>query len=142
MEFRFRIRGASEYVEVVNDTETDLSAQQSVSTFTDYQHRADTFIIVEKTDSYTDETDGKVHDWYRITAHNTLIDNSTPIIETEQMVGNINTEIGLRTADHELNPGEYVTQNGKMYRVTIPIPAGDTIAPNTNCIETTIINEL
>lgn len=70
--------------------------------------------------------------WEEVQAVPTLID----------MGNTINNTIGLAKADHELEVGEYVSYENKMYRVTVPIAAGGIIAPGTNCVETTIANEL
>ena len=46
------------------------------------------------------------------------------------------------TADRDYEAGEYLTVDGKLYRVLLPIFAGSPITPGTNAEETTIEAEM
>lgn len=46
------------------------------------------------------------------------------------------------TADRDYEPGEYLTLDGTLYRVRLPIFGGTQITPGTNVTETTIEAEL
>ena len=45
-------------------------------------------------------------------------------------------------AERDYEPGEYLTVEGTMYRVLLPIYAGAQITPGTNAVQTTIEAEL
>lgn len=46
------------------------------------------------------------------------------------------------TADRDYEPGEYLTVDGTLYRVLLPVFAGSPITPGTNVTETTIEAEM
>lgn len=46
------------------------------------------------------------------------------------------------TAARLYEAGEYFTIDNTLYRVTLSIPAGGRIAPGTNCVETTLNDEI
>lgn len=48
----------------------------------------------------------------------------------------------IRRADRDYNPGEYMTLDGTLYRVLLPILAGSQITPGTNVTETTMEAEM
>lgn len=48
----------------------------------------------------------------------------------------------IRRADRDYDPGEYLTLNGALYRVLLPILAGSQITPGTNVQETTMEAEM
>ena len=50
--------------------------------------------------------------------------------------------VGGAVAPRMYQPGEYVTVDGTLYRVTLPIPAGGRVAPGTNTVATTVLDEL
>ena len=52
------------------------------------------------------------------------------------------TTVGGAVAPRMYQPGEYVTIDGTLYRVTLPIPAGGRVAPGTNAVATTVVDEL
>ena len=48
----------------------------------------------------------------------------------------------IRRADRDYDPGEYLTLNGALYRVLLPILAGSQLTPGTNVQETTMEAEM
>lgn len=46
------------------------------------------------------------------------------------------------TTSRAYSVGEYFCWNGLLYRVTAEISNGDTITPNTNCVQTTVMAEI
>lgn len=138
MEYVFGTKDKDEILKVKGAEHTDLTGYQQVVLETDLDKTTHDFRIVRKWDS-AEDVEGNCYDWYIIDHHSSYVDTTKPVVEKTD---EINANIGLTTADRELSPGEYVTYNGKMYHVTLPIPAGGMIAPGTNAEETTIATEL
>lgn len=49
---------------------------------------------------------------------------------------------GIRRADKDYDPGEYITIDGVLYKVVLPVFAGTQITPDTNVETTTIEAEM
>lgn len=60
----------------------------------------------------------------------------------ETMMGTYATVEESSTASRTYKVGEYLILNNILYRVTVAIASGGTITPNTNCVQTTIGDEI
>ena len=63
-------------------------------------------------------------------------------IRTEQEMEADRIAQSIRRADRYFEPGEYMTIDGKLYKVVLPIIAGTQITPGTNVEVTTIEAEM
>lgn len=63
-------------------------------------------------------------------------------INSGDITNTLESAVGINNSQTVHNPGDYVTANNKLYRVTVQIPVGGRIAPGTNCVETNISEEL
>ena len=60
----------------------------------------------------------------------------------EVMIGTFATIEESTTASRAYKVGEYLILNNILYRVTVAIASGGTITPNTNCVQTTVGDEI
>lgn len=60
----------------------------------------------------------------------------------EVMIGTFATIEESTTASRAYKVGEYLILNNILYRVTVAISSGGTITPNTNCVQTTVGDEI
>ena len=60
----------------------------------------------------------------------------------ESMMGNYATVEASSTASKAYKVGEHLILNNILYRVTVAIASGGTITPNTNCVQTTVGDEI
>ena len=67
---------------------------------------------------------------------------SAASLDTEKLLGNFATYQSSSTASKAYKVGEYLTYNGYLYRVTTAIASGGTISPGTNCVQTTVGDEV
>lgn len=63
-------------------------------------------------------------------------------LRTEQEIEADRKTQSIRRADRDYDPGEYMTLDGNLYKVALPIFAGTQITPGTNVEATTIEAEL
>ena len=70
------------------------------------------------------------------------IDAAEEIQGMQEAITNTNSTIGGERTDRLYEVGERFTLNGKLYKVTLQIPAGGTIAVGANVEETDIATEL
>jgi hypothetical protein len=72
------------------------------------------------------------------------------MLNVERLLGNFATYQSTLTASKAYKVGEYLTYNGYLYRVTTAIASGGTITPapgttptpGTNCVQTTVGDEV
>ena len=63
-------------------------------------------------------------------------------LRTEQEIEADRIAQSIRRADRDYDPGEYMTLDGTLYRVALPIIKGTQITPGTNVEPTTIETEI
>ena len=75
-----------------------------------------------------------------------LVEGAMNVEEAEQIISDLQDMITSAeessTASTNHPVGDYFIYNDKLYRTTVAIASGGTITPNTNCVETTIGQEL
>lgn len=64
------------------------------------------------------------------------------MLNAERLLGNFATYQSTLTASKAYKVGEFLTYNGYLYRVTTAIASGGTIKPGTNCVQTTVGDEV
>ena len=67
---------------------------------------------------------------------------SAAMLDAEKILGNFATYQETLTASKAYKVGDFLTYNGNLYRVTTAIASGGTISPGTNCVQTTVGNEV
>lgn len=67
---------------------------------------------------------------------------SAASLNTERLLGDFATYQSSLTASRAYKVGEYLTYNGYLYKVTTAIASGGTITPGTNCVQTTVGDEV
>lgn len=65
-------------------------------------------------------------------------ENNEVRLRTEQEIDADRIAQSIRRADRDYDPGEYMTLDGTLYRVVLPIIKGTQITPGTNVEATTI----
>jgi len=63
-------------------------------------------------------------------------------LNAERILGNFAHYESTTTASQAYAIGEHLTYNGYLYRVTTAIASGGTITPGTNCVQTTVGDEV
>ena len=88
------------------------------------------YVLLNQKNDFLDEYDG---------GYSFNLRDATPLelVQKEQRY-----VIGGQRVDRPYKVGEYLTANGKLYRVILPILTGATITPGTNVEETDIATEL
>lgn len=64
------------------------------------------------------------------------------MLDAERILGNFAHYESTSTASQAYAIGEHLTYNGYLYRVTTAIASGGTITPGTNCVQTTVGDEI
>ena len=67
---------------------------------------------------------------------------SAAMLDVEKILGNFADYEETTTASQEYKVGKLLTYNGYLYRVTTAIASGGTITPGTNCVQTTVGDEV